>query len=106
VLAEAWASFGQPSADLRALAPLVRCPTLFAWAKHDRVIPWERCKAAASKFPDHGVELFDAGHAAFLEDPDAFAAAFAKFCFENIPRGMLITLVPSALRSGCHQRCC
>jgi pimeloyl-ACP methyl ester carboxylesterase len=79
VLAEAWASFGEPSADLRALAPVVKCPTLFAWARRDRVIPWDRCKAAATSFPDHRVELFEAGHAAFLEDPDRFAASFTQF---------------------------
>jgi pimeloyl-ACP methyl ester carboxylesterase len=93
VLAEAWASFGQPSADLRALAPMVKCPTLFAWAKHDRVIPWDRCKAAATMFPDHRVEMFEAGHAAFLEDPDPFAASFTRFAGalgesdESPPRG-------------------
>jgi len=27
----------------------------------------------------HRVEHFDAGHAAFLEDTDRFAASFAKF---------------------------
>jgi pimeloyl-ACP methyl ester carboxylesterase len=79
VLAQAWASFGHAAADLRALAPNVACPTLFAWAKHDRVIPWSRCKAAATAFPDHRVEFFDAGHAAFLEDPDRFAKAFREF---------------------------
>jgi pimeloyl-ACP methyl ester carboxylesterase len=93
VLAEAWASFGQPSADLRALAPMVKCPTLFAWAQRDRVIPWDRCKAAATMFPDHRVEMFEAGHAAFLEDPDPFAASFTRFAGalgesdESPPRG-------------------
>jgi pimeloyl-ACP methyl ester carboxylesterase len=79
ILAQAWASFHEPSADLRGLAPRIACPTLFAWAKHDRVVRWDACKAAAGTFPDHRIEHFDAGHAAFLEDPERFAAVFRDF---------------------------
>jgi len=79
VLAEAWASFAEPQADLRALIPRVACPTLFAWASRDRIIPWSRSKAAAETFRDFRVEFFQAGHAAFLEAPDRFAAAFRAF---------------------------
>ena len=79
VLAQAWASFGEPEADLRPLIPRIECPTLFAWAGQDRVIPWSRSKAAAESFRDFRVEFFRAGHAAFLEDPDHFADAFRGF---------------------------
>ncbi|HEY2775052.1 MAG TPA: alpha/beta hydrolase [Candidatus Binatia bacterium] len=79
VLVEAWTSFNAPEADIRALAPHVLCPTLFAWARQDRVIPWSRTQPAASTFPDHRIEMFDAGHAAFLEQPDRFAEVFRNF---------------------------
>lgn len=79
VLAEAWASFAAPQADLRALIPRISCPTLFAWAEQDRILPWSRNKAAAETFRDFRVEFFRAGHAAFLEDPERFAVAFREF---------------------------
>jgi 4,5:9,10-diseco-3-hydroxy-5,9,17-trioxoandrosta-1(10),2-diene-4-oate hydrolase len=79
VLAEAWASFADPAADLRGLVPAISCPVLLAWASQDRIIPWSRSKAAAGKFPDFRVEFFRAGHAAFLEDPDRFAEVFRGF---------------------------
>ena len=80
VLAEAWASFASPQADLRGLARTVRCPTLFAWAAKDRILPWSKSRAAAITVPDHRIEMFDGGHAAFLEDPDRFAESFRRFC--------------------------
>ena len=79
ILAQSWKSFAAPEADLRPLIPRVACPTLFAWAKQDRVIPWSRNKAAAARFRDARVEFFRAGHAAFLEDPDRFAEVFRGF---------------------------
>lgn len=78
-LAEAWASFGRPEADLRGLIPQIRQPTLFAWTTGDRILPWSRHAAAARLFPDHRIELFRGGHAAFLEDPQRFAEAFRVF---------------------------
>lgn len=78
-LAQAWASFGRPDADLRGLIPKIRQPTLFAWAQGDRILPWSRHRAAAEQFADHRVEMFRGGHAAFLEDPDRFAAALRQF---------------------------
>ena len=82
ILAESWKSFGEPEADLRPLVPRIECPVLFAWAKQDRVLPWERTRAAAETFRDWRVEFFRAGHAAFLEDPDRFAAVFRAFAAE------------------------
>lgn len=79
VLAEAWGSFASPQADLRALARTLRCPTLFAWAAKDRILPWSKSRAAAETVPDHRVEMFDGGHAAFLEDPERFAGIFRGF---------------------------
>jgi pimeloyl-ACP methyl ester carboxylesterase len=83
LLAEAWRGFGRPEADLRALAPQVTCPTLFAWAKRDRLIQLGRCRAAIARFPRARVETFDAGHAPQLETPDELAAAVARFLDES-----------------------
>jgi 4,5:9,10-diseco-3-hydroxy-5,9,17-trioxoandrosta-1(10),2-diene-4-oate hydrolase len=79
LLEQAWQGFGEPDADLRALAPRVSCPTLFAWARHDRFLPLRRSRAAIARFPRARVELFDAGHAPQLETPQAFAAAVGRF---------------------------
>ncbi len=79
VLAQAWSSFGIPDADIRALCPKLQCPVFVAWAKHDRVIPYRFCRKAIQSIPDVEVELFNAGHAAFLEDPDAFGAHLPRF---------------------------
>jgi len=78
VLAEAWEGFARPEADIRALGPTIATPTLFAWAKGDQLIPWSKSAQAASRFPRHAVRLFRGGHAAFLEDADAFAEAFRE----------------------------
>jgi pimeloyl-ACP methyl ester carboxylesterase len=78
VLAEAWAGFARPEADLRHLAPTITTPTLFAWARGDQIIPWSKSKAAAERFPHHEVRLLRGGHSAFLEDTDAFAAVFRE----------------------------
>lgn len=79
LLRQAWESFAEPDADISHLAPSVRCPVWFAWAKDDRIIPWSSAKAAAKRFRDFRVTLFRGGHAAFLEDPDHFAAEFRAF---------------------------
>jgi 4,5:9,10-diseco-3-hydroxy-5,9,17-trioxoandrosta-1(10),2-diene-4-oate hydrolase len=78
-LREAWESFALPAADLRHLAPVIRCPVLFAWATGDRYVAWSRSRRAASSFPQHRVSLFPGGHAAFLEEPDRFVDEFTAF---------------------------
>ena len=79
LLALAWEGFARKDSDLRHLAPKITCPVLFAWARRDRYIAWSRSKRAARAFPNHQVQLFDGGHAAFLEDPAAFAATLKQF---------------------------
>jgi pimeloyl-ACP methyl ester carboxylesterase len=78
-LAEAWRSFGQPSADARALADSLRCPVLVAWAKRDRVLQLRRSLPAIRRIPGARVELFAGGHAPFLECPDEFATTLEAF---------------------------
>jgi 4,5:9,10-diseco-3-hydroxy-5,9,17-trioxoandrosta-1(10),2-diene-4-oate hydrolase len=79
VLAEAWQSFAQPDADVRALAARVVCPVLFAWATRDHTVTLARSRAAIRTFPDARVESFTAGHAAHLETPEEFAIAAERF---------------------------
>ena len=82
VLLEAWRGFATPAADLRALAPEIRCPVLFAWAKGDQFVQLKRSLPAIRRFPNARLETFRAGHAAHLETPDAFAASLERFLAE------------------------
>lgn len=79
VLAQAWRSFAAADADLRETARAVRCPTLLAWAKGDRILPWARSARGAEGIAHRRVELFRGGHAAFLEDAARFCAVFREF---------------------------
>ncbi len=79
VLAEAWRSFAQSDADIRALTPKLAMPVLYAWARHDALVAWGRSAQAAKRAPHYELALFDAAHAAFLEQPDAFEARFRAF---------------------------
>lgn len=78
-LAEAWKSFGTTEGDLRGLAPRITCPVLFMWAKGDRINQLKRCRPAIERFPNARLETFRGGHAAFLEDPDAFGESLERF---------------------------
>lgn len=82
VLVGAWRSFGEPGADLRALAPRITCPVLFAWAARDQIVQLRRSLPAIRAFPNARLETFPAGHAAHLETPDAFEAALERFLAE------------------------
>src|SRR5207244_7716903 len=82
LLRDAWRGFAQPDADLRALAPKVSCPVLFAWATGDRFVQLGRSLPAMRRFPDARLEKFRAGHAAHLETPAAFEAALERFLVE------------------------
>ncbi|MBI3439340.1 MAG: alpha/beta hydrolase [Proteobacteria bacterium] len=79
LLRQAWQSFATSGSDLRSLAPKIVCPVLFAWAKRDLAVNWGRSKHAALSVHNRLVAIFDAGHAAFLEQPDAFDEAFVRF---------------------------
>ena len=79
VLREAWTSFAAPEADIRAVAAGLEVPVWVAWAKRDRVIPLRACRAAIDALRNATLDTFDAGHSAFLEQPDAFARGFAGF---------------------------
>jgi len=78
-LVEAWRSFGEPSADVRALAAELACPVLVAWAKRDRILQLRRSLPAIERIPTARLELFRGGHAPFLECPDEFARVLESF---------------------------
>jgi 4,5:9,10-diseco-3-hydroxy-5,9,17-trioxoandrosta-1(10),2-diene-4-oate hydrolase len=79
LLAAAWREFGLPDADIRHLPRQIKCPVLYAWAKNDAAIAWSRSRRAAQTAPNYTVAMFDAGHSAFLEQPEAFDAALVQF---------------------------
>jgi len=89
VLAQAWTSFSAPEADLRPLIPQVRCPVLVAWAKLDRILQLRRNLPAIRRFPNAKLETFEAGHAPFLETPEAFDASLERFLV-SLPAAALL----------------
>jgi pimeloyl-ACP methyl ester carboxylesterase len=78
-LRQAWASFGKPEADVRAIAASLEIPIWVAWTKHDRVIPLSRCLPAIKLLQHATLDTFAGGHTAFLEQPDQFAEKFVQF---------------------------
>jgi pimeloyl-ACP methyl ester carboxylesterase len=87
LLRDAWRSFGQPSADLRALASSLEVPIWVAWAKRDKVISYARCAQCIARMRHARVTQFEAGHAAFLEQPEAFVQGFLGFVRESAVLG-------------------
>lgn len=85
VLAEAWESFGRPSADVRPMVRALQCPVFVAWAKGDRVNQLKRNLPAIRSIPGVRYETFPGGHAPFLEYPDAFARSLESFLNEIAP---------------------
>lgn len=79
LLRQAWAGFGRPEADLRALAASIEVPVWVAWAVRDKIIPLRTCLPAIHRLKHHQFSRYDAGHAAFLEQPDKFAKDFEQW---------------------------
>jgi pimeloyl-ACP methyl ester carboxylesterase len=66
--------------DARASAPLVRCPTLILWGRHDRLLPV--CMGTQLHELIPGSELVvwdDAGHCPMIEHPERFDSLVASF---------------------------
>ncbi len=95
VLAEGWAGFASPDADLRRLAPTIACPVLFTWAVRDRFIQLRRNLPAIRTFPHARVVEFPAGHAPQLETPEEFEREVAAF-IADLPARPPDTLPASA----------
>jgi pimeloyl-ACP methyl ester carboxylesterase len=83
IVEQAWKSFSRPEENLNPILAEIKCPVLLAWAKDDFVVPLDGTKSAFDLFPNHRLEVFDAGHAAFLEDPDHFERALRAFLRDN-----------------------
>lgn len=79
ILEQAWHSFGQPEADLRAKAKGLSMPVLVTWAAKDELIQWSRNREAVESIPKVRVVQLEAGHAPFLETPAAFIAETRAF---------------------------
>lgn len=79
VVQQAWQSFADPAEDLTGITRHLAMPVLYAWSRGDRVVSYSRSQAAIASTPHGIVRMFDGGHSAFLEDPDAFAAALIAF---------------------------
>ena len=87
VLAQAWHSFARPEESLWDIVPTLRSRVLFAWAKDDQIIPLAASRPAIARFADHQLEILQGGHAAFLEDPDAFEYVLRQFLEPDPPVG-------------------
>lgn len=79
VLAQAWDSFRQEDANLAPLLARLTMPVLVTWAKQDAIITWSGSRKSIARLENAKVVFFDAGHSAFLEQPDAFNAELASF---------------------------
>jgi 4,5:9,10-diseco-3-hydroxy-5,9,17-trioxoandrosta-1(10),2-diene-4-oate hydrolase len=79
-LVEAWQSFAQPDADLRAGLGRLSMPVFVGWAMKDALVQYERNREALEALPHGTVVKFErSGHAPFLEEPAAFNAAVEPF---------------------------
>ena len=79
ITAQAWRSFGKDTADIRALAAALDVPVWVAWAAHDKVAQLKLALPAIATLKRATLTKFEGGHAAFLEQPRAFAERFAAF---------------------------
>ncbi len=79
LLAEAWARFSAPDADLRGLVPAIACPVLVTWAVGDRANQLKRSRPAIGRFPNARLVELPGGHAPQLERPEAFEREVAGF---------------------------
>ncbi len=79
-LVEAWQSFAQPDADLRAGLSRLTMPIFVGWAMKDALVQYGRNRDALEALP-HGtlVKFERSGHAPFLEEAAAFNAAVEPF---------------------------
>ena len=79
-LVEAWTSFAEPGADLRAGLPSLRVPVFVGFAMRDGLVQWSRNREALASIPGVTLVRFErSGHAPFLEESRAFNEAVAPF---------------------------
>ena len=67
-------------ADNRAILPTIEQPTLVIAGANDRIAPAPQTKAVAETVPGARLEIVaDAGHAAYMEQPDAYNTLLKDF---------------------------
>jgi pimeloyl-ACP methyl ester carboxylesterase len=88
LLRQAWESFGQPGSSLIEIAAGLDVPIWAAWARNDRTVPLKYCLPAIRRMKKATLTQFKGGHTPFLEQPDAFAAAFLDFA-AKLPAGIV-----------------
>jgi 4,5:9,10-diseco-3-hydroxy-5,9,17-trioxoandrosta-1(10),2-diene-4-oate hydrolase len=79
LLTAAWRSFGERQDDLSEILPRIACPVLVTWSTGDRLNPLRANRPGIARLTDARLVTFAGGHAPFLEVPQAFDAAFARF---------------------------
>ena len=79
LLAAAWRGFGEAGDGISAQLPSITCPVLITWSTGDRLNPLGANRPAIARFARGRLQTFRGGHAPFLECPEAFDAAFARF---------------------------
>jgi pimeloyl-ACP methyl ester carboxylesterase len=94
-MSEAWSSFGTLEADIRDTAASLEVPVWIAWARSDRILPLKACLPAIRRMKRTKLDTFNAGHTAFLEQPDAFAAGFEDFA-SGLGLAPMSTSMPSS----------
>ncbi|GHV25839.1 alpha/beta hydrolase [Clostridia bacterium] len=71
------------SGDITDELPRVSQPTLLIWGERDTETPLWMGKLMEEKIPDAGLVVFeDAGHFAYLEQPDRFSAIASQFILD------------------------
>jgi 4,5:9,10-diseco-3-hydroxy-5,9,17-trioxoandrosta-1(10),2-diene-4-oate hydrolase len=79
-LVEAWTSFAQPEADLRAGLPSLHMPVFVGWAMRDGLVQWSRNRDAVTSIRGATIVRFEhSGHTPFIEEAAAFNAALTPF---------------------------
>lgn len=78
------------SADVSALVPEIRCPTMIVAGQHDEVRPAAASAEFAERIPGARFELVDGGHMAAAQAPDQISALLLGFLGQ----------VPAAARAG------
>lgn len=66
--------------DLADLLPRIKAPTLLIWGGREDSVPVDHGRRMAKLIPDAGLVLFeDAGHFAYLDEPDRFCRVVRHF---------------------------
>jgi pimeloyl-ACP methyl ester carboxylesterase len=66
--------------DFGPLLPEITAPTLLVWGARDDAVPLSHARRMEEAIPDAGLVVFeDAGHFAYLDEPDRFCRIVRHF---------------------------